>query len=158
MTTAPPCVVGTKAPRYELQAATEDLRCERIDSEDYRGRWVALLFYPRDFSFVCPTELTGFSAEKQLFDQRRCELLGISIDSVESHLKWMETPASEGGVEGIRFPLASDPQGDLCKSFGVWRDEDGLPNRGLFLIDPNGMLLRHAGLHLSRASKRRLLK
>ncbi|TWU10136.1 protein kinase domain-containing protein [Allorhodopirellula heiligendammensis] len=149
MTTVQPCVVGTKAPRYHLQSATPDLHHCDIESDHYRGRWLALLFYPRDFSFVCPTELTGFSAEKHLFDQRGCELLGISIDSVDSHLKWMQTPTSEGGVEGLRFPLASDPQGDLCRSFGVWRDDDGLPNRGLFLIDPKGVLRYAASYDLS---------
>ncbi len=149
MTTVQPCIVGTKARGYDLQAATPDLQRQRIQAEDYQGRWLAMIFYPRDFSFICPTELTGFSAEKSLFDQRGCELLGISIDSVESHLKWLATPASEGGVEGLRFPLASDPNGEVCKSFGVWREDEGLPNRGLFLIDPNGMLRYAASYDLS---------
>lgn len=144
-----PIAVGTMAPGFELQAATPDLHHGHIQSDDYRGRWLAILFYPRDFSFVCPTELTGFSAEKDQFDQRDCELLGISIDSVQSHLQWLKTAANQGGVEGLRFPLASDPQGDLCKRFGVWRHNDELPNRGLFLIDASGILRYAASYDLS---------
>ncbi len=107
------------------------------------------MFYPRDFSFVCPTELTGFSADKDQFDQRGCDLLGVSIDTVESHLQWLQTPADEGGVLGLRFPLASDPSGTVCRSYGVWRHDEGLPNRGLFLIDPSGKLRYAASYDLS---------
>ncbi|WP_040352988.1 protein kinase domain-containing protein [Blastopirellula marina] len=149
MTTVPPCIVGSSAPEFTLPAALPDLGQQRLQSADYRGRWLAILFYPRDFSFVCPTELTGFSAEKSRFDERGCDLLGISIDSVESHLKWLQTPSSAGGVEGLQFPLASDPHGELCKRFGVWREQDGLPNRGLFLIDPSGQLRYAASYDLS---------
>ena len=144
-----PCVVGTMAPPIDLESATPDCRRGKVASGDYLGRWLAIMFYPRDFSFVCPTELTGFSAEKPEFDRRDCELLGISIDSVESHLQWLATPAADGGVEGLRFPLASDPGGDVCRSFGVWREDEGLPNRGLFLIDPNGTLRYAASYDLS---------
>lgn len=143
------CVVGSKVRQFQLHAVTPQFQHKQIDSEDYQGRWLALIFYPHDFSFVCPTELTGFSAEKPQFDQLNCELLGVSIDSLETHSKWLETPANEGGVEGLRFPLASDPEGALCKYFGVWREADGLPNRGLFLIDPEGTLRFAASYDLS---------
>jgi alkyl hydroperoxide reductase subunit AhpC/tRNA A-37 threonylcarbamoyl transferase component Bud32 len=149
MTNQLPCVVGSKAARFNLPAATPDLERRHICTEDYQGRWLAILFYPRDFSFVCPTELTVFSAEKSRFDERGCDLLGISIDSVNSHIQWLQTAASEGGVKGLRFPLASDSHGDLCKSFGVWRDDEGLANRGLFLLDPNGILRYAASYDLS---------
>lgn len=134
------CVVGSQVRPFHLHAVTPRLQQESIQSADYQGRWLALIFYPHDFSFVCPTELTGFSAEKPQFDQLNCALLGVSIDSLETHSQWLQTPANEGGVEGLRFPLASDPQGALCQYFGVWREVDGLPNRGLFLIDPEGIL------------------
>ena len=143
------CVVGSPVRPFQLHAVTPQLKPSLINSEDYRGRWLALIFYPHDFSFVCPTELTGFSAEKPKFDQLNCELLGVSIDSLETHLKWLNTPANDGGVEGLRFPLAADPEGALCQYFGVWREADGLPNRGLFLIDPEGILRFAASYDLS---------
>ncbi|EDL58360.1 bifunctional peroxiredoxin/serine/threonine-protein kinase [Gimesia maris] len=143
------CVVGSKVRPFQLHAVSPHLQPKQIQSEDYQGRWLALIFYPHDFSFVCPTELTGFSAEKSQFDQLNCELLGVSIDSLETHSQWLQTPANEGGVEGLRFPLASDPQGALCKYYGVWREADDLPNRGLFLIDPEGTLRFAASYDLS---------
>ncbi|QDT42698.1 Alkyl hydroperoxide reductase subunit C [Gimesia alba] len=143
------CVVGSRVRPFQLHAVTPQLQQQQINSEDYRGRWLALIFYPHDFSFVCPTELTGFSAEKPQFDQLNCELLGVSIDSLETHAKWLQTPADDGGVEGLRFPLAADPEGALCQYFGVWREADGLPNRGLFLIDPEGILRFAASYDLS---------
>ncbi|WP_417383167.1 protein kinase domain-containing protein [Gimesia sp.] len=143
------CVVGSQVQQFQLHAVTPDLQRTQIQSADYVGRWLALIFYPHDFSFVCPTELTGFSAEKSQFDQLNCELLGVSIDSVETHLQWLNTSANEGGVSGLRFPLASDPQGTLCQYFSVWREVDGLPNRGLFLIDPKGTLRFAASYDLS---------
>ena len=141
-----PCVVGMTAPEFLLDAMTPDLQPTRLGRADYQGKWVMLIFYPRDFSFVCPTELTGFSAEKEKFDQLECELLGISIDTVESHGRWLSTPEDEGGVSGLRFPLASDPNGEICKRFGVWRESSELPNRGLFLIDPE-WTLRYSVTH-----------
>lgn len=149
MSTTNPCVVGTAAPQLDLQSATPDRGRGSVKSKDYLGRWLAILFYPRDFSFVCPTELTGFSAEKPEFDRRQCELLGISIDSVDSHLQWLATPEADGGVAGLQFPLASDPGGNACQKFGLWREEEGLPNRGLFLIDPSGVLRYAASYDLS---------
>lgn len=143
------CVVGSQVRPFQLSAVTPDLQHAQIQSADYQGRWLALLFYPHDFSFVCPTELTGFSAEKLQFEQLNCDLLGVSIDSLETHAQWLKTPANDGGVEGLRFPLASDPQGALCQYFGVWREADGLPNRGLFLIDPEGILRFAASYDLS---------
>ena len=146
MTTTNPCIVGMAAPQFTLDAVTPSLNSIRIGHKDFEDRWIILIFYPRDFSLVCPTELTGFSAEKEQFDQLNCELLGISIDSVDSHKEWLATPEQEGGVQGLRFPLASDPDGEVCKRFGLWREADELPNRGLFLIDPS-QTLRYAVTH-----------
>ena len=110
------CVVGSQVEPFQLSVVTPDLQHAQIQSADYQGRWLALIFYPHDFSFVCPTELTGFSAEKPQFDQLNCDLLGVSIDSLETHAQWLKTPANDGGVEGLRFPLASDPQGVIRQS------------------------------------------
>ena len=104
------------------------------------GRWLVLIFYPRDFSFVCPTELTAFSARLEDFQRRGCQLLGISVDTVELHREWLSAPAAQGGLGPLRFPLASDPDGAAARAFGVWVEEKGVSLRGLFLIDPEGIL------------------
>ena len=144
--TQSPIQVGHPAPKFTLEAIGPELGEFTVRLDDYQGSWLALLFYPRDFSFVCPTELTAFSARLQSFQQLNCAMLGVSIDSLESHLEWMQTPASHGGVRGLRFALASDEDGQVCKRYHVWRDGVDLPNRGIFLIDPNG-ILKYSAIH-----------
>lgn len=106
---------------------------------DHRG-WLALIFYPRDFSFVCPTELMAFSDHEREFSQLDCQLIAASIDSLEAHQEWLDMPTSRGGVAGLRFPLACDVEGRVARQAGAWNEEQQLPNRGLFLIDPEGRL------------------
>lgn len=113
---------------------------------DYAGRWLVLIFYPRDFSLVCPTELTAFSARLADFQRRNCELLGVSADPVRLHQEWFATPVGEGGVGPLRFPLASDVDGDTARAYGVWIEELQQPTRGLFVIDPLGVL-QYAVMH-----------
>ena len=85
--------VGDTAPEFILTCINAgDERPRPIRLSDYSGRWLMLIFYPRDFTFVCPTELTAFSARLPDFNQRECELLGISVDSIELHQEWLPTP------------------------------------------------------------------
>lgn len=140
------CQVGSLAPDFSLSAVDGNTEVLQVTRSAYAGRWLIIIFYPRDFSFVCPTELTGFSAKAPAFDERDCDILGVGVDSIETHREWLFTPFSEGGVEGLRFPLASDPAGQMCQSYGVWREDYELPNRDLFLIDPDG-LLRYSSVH-----------
>lgn len=133
--------VGLPAPDFDLAAANlDDGRAGRVRLGDYAGRWLLLLFYPRDFSFICPTELTTFSAAADQFARRRCRLLAIGVDSVELHEEWIATPESEGGLGPMQFPIASDPTGDVSHSYGVWIDDLRVAGRGLFLVDPAGIL------------------
>jgi alkyl hydroperoxide reductase subunit AhpC/predicted Ser/Thr protein kinase len=135
------CEVGKLAPRFALTCVSADDGASRsVTLGDYAGRWLVLIFYPRDFSFVCPTELTSFSAHLADFAERDCELLGISVDTIELHREWLTTPPAEGGLGPLRFPLASDPQGDAAKAYGVWVEEKEVSTRGLFVIDPEGVL------------------
>ena len=133
--------VGCPAPDFKLHAVdaahTTDCLVRLRDSD---GRWLMLIFYPRDFSFVCPTELTAFSARAAEFTRRDCQLLGISVDSLELHREWLTTPAEDGGLGPLQFPLASDPQGQLSRQFGAWDADRGVATRGLFIIDPDGIL------------------
>ena len=134
-------MIGTRAPDFDLPIARVpgDKR-QRAALADYRDRWLILMFYPRDFSLVCPTELTALSLRYDEFVKRDCDLLAISTDSVETHERWIITPRSQGGLGGLRFPLAADEQGTVCQAYGVYVSRQHLALRGLFIIDPNGVL------------------
>jgi len=139
--------VGETAPEFVLACAdARDLGRQSVCSNDYAGRWAILIFYPRDFSFVCPTELTSFSARWRDFHQRGCGLLGISVDTVELHREWLRTPPADGGLGPLQFPLASDPDGAAARAYGVWVDQKQVSTRGLFIIDPDGVL-QYAVVH-----------
>jgi alkyl hydroperoxide reductase subunit AhpC len=112
----------------------------RVTLEAYANRWLLLIFYPRDFSYVCPTELTAFSTRIDDFRDRDCDILAISVDSLDSHRAWLAAAASDGGVAGLRFPLGSDPDGAVASRFGVYDRDKRLAGRGLFIVDPNGVL------------------
>lgn len=133
--------VGQTAPEFALEfvAAGGD-QVQVVRRSDFVGRWLILLFYPRDFSFVCPTELTAFSARLEDFQQRNCEILGISSDSVEMHQEWLRTPPADGGLGPLRFPLGADVAGRVAAQYGVWDAKNEVALRGLFIIDPDGTL------------------
>jgi alkyl hydroperoxide reductase subunit AhpC/predicted Ser/Thr protein kinase len=144
---SPHACVGQSAPDFEVACVdVTNLAPHRIKLADYSGRWLILIFYPRDFSFVCPTELTAFSARVADFHGRDCELIGVSVDSIELHKEWLTTPESGGGLGKLQFPLASDADGAMAKSYGVWVDEKEVSTRGLFVIDPGGVL-QYAVVH-----------
>lgn len=142
-----PTRVGRPAPDFELHAvdaAAPDERLFRL--RDVAGEWLMLIFYPHDFSFVCPTELTAFSARATEFASRNCRLLGVSVDSLDLHREWLTTPPEDGGLGPLQFPLASDRDGELARRFGAWDAEKELAVRGLFIIDPHG-ILQYAVMH-----------
>lgn len=119
---------------------------ENVGLNDYKGRWVVLLFYPLDFTFVCPTELTSFSDRYDDFEGIGAAVIGVSTDSVHSHRAWLKTPRDKGGVEGLRYPLASDITKSVARDYGVLIEDKGVALRGLFVIDPEGTL-RYAVIH-----------
>jgi len=142
--------VGSLAPDFDLPCTPmAGSSADRAKLADYRGRWLTLVFYPRDFSLICPTELTAISARLDEFRRQGCEVLGISSDSIESHLRWIATPKDQGGLGGLDFPLASDPEGEVCRSYGVYLEYQHVALRGLFIIDPNGVLQYQAVHNLS---------
>src|SRR5262249_37930386 len=108
-----------------------------------------LVFYPRDFSLVCPTELLGLSARMVEFRRRGCDVLGVGTDSLETHERWIATPRPQGGLGGLQFPLASDQEGIVSRAYGVYLEQQRVALRGLFIIDPNGVLQYQAVPNLS---------
>ncbi|MFL6256426.1 MAG: peroxiredoxin [Pyrinomonadaceae bacterium] len=139
--------VGQPAPNFDMPSTKniEKLN-ENVELNDYKGRWVVLLFYPLDFTFVCPTELTSFSDRYDDFEGIGAAVIGVSTDSVHSHRAWLKTPRDKGGVEGLRYPLASDITKSVARDYGVLIEDKGVALRGLFVIDPEGTL-RYAVIH-----------
>src|SRR5688500_16941095 len=112
--------VGQAAPELEIDAVDASLQQFPVRIGGTTAQWLALLFYPRDHSFVCPTELIAFSARHDEFAQRNCRLLGVSVDSIASHRDWLSQPPEAGGIGPLRFPLASDPDGTAAQLFNSW--------------------------------------
>ena len=139
--------VGQPAPDFEM-ASTKNIEKlnEGIKLSDYKGKWLVLLFYPLDFTFVCPTELTTFSDRYDDFEGIGADVIGVSTDSVYSHRAWINTPRDKGGVEGLRYPLASDVTKSISRDYGVLIEDKGVALRGLFVIDPEG-ILRYKVVH-----------
>jgi alkyl hydroperoxide reductase subunit AhpC len=142
--------VGMRAPPFSLLCTRGSVsERQQVTQDDFRNRWLVLLFYPRDFSLVCPTELTAVSSRIADFQKRECDVLGISTDNVQTHERWLTTPAILGGLGGLNFPLASDESGELCQAYGVYVPRQHVALRGLFIIDPNGVLQYHVVHNLS---------
>ena len=139
MTTNECLRVGMQAPDFATTAVV-DQEFKDITLSQYRGKYVVLFFYPLDFTFVCPTEITAFSDRYSDFSSKNTEILGVSVDSKFSHLAWIQTPRNEGGIGDINYPLVSDLKREICQSYNVL-NEDGEADRGLFIINPNGIIM-----------------
>jgi alkyl hydroperoxide reductase subunit AhpC/tRNA A-37 threonylcarbamoyl transferase component Bud32 len=147
---SPTAIVGKRAPDFDLPCTHGHVSTRRrVTLVDHRDRWLIVVFYPRDFSLVCPTELTALSARIEEFRRRGCDLLGVSTDSIESHERWINTPRAQGGLGEIHFLLASDQDGAVSRSYGVYLEHQHISLRGLFIIDPNGVLQYQAVHNLS---------
>ncbi len=139
MTTNECLRVGMQAPDFATTAVV-DQEFKDITLSQYRGKYVVLFFYPLDFTFVCPTEITAFSDRYSDFSSKNTEVLGVSVDSKFTHLAWIQTPRNEGGIGDINYPLVSDLKREICQSYNVLND-DGEADRGLFIINPNGIIM-----------------
>ena len=139
MTTNECLRVGMQAPDFATTAVV-DQEFKDITLSQYRGKYVVLFFYPLDFTFVCPTEITAFSDRYSDFSSKNTEILGVSVDSKFSHLAWIQTPRNEGGIGDINYPLVSDLKREICQSYNVLND-DGEADRGLFIINPRGVIM-----------------
>ena len=137
--------IGGTAPGFTATAVVSG-RFETINLEDYKGKWVVLFFYPLDFTFVCPTELTEFSDRQPEFAERKCQILGASVDSQFTHLAWMETPRVKGGLGNtLNYPLIADLSRDISSSYGCLQS-DGVTVRATYIIDDKG-IVRHISLN-----------
>jgi len=138
-------LVGTPLPEFSLKAAVKGGEFTDVTSESLKGKWTALLFYPLDFTFVCPTEILAYDAAQKEFEKLNAQVLGVSIDSHFSHRIWLKMPRAEGGLEGVTMPLVADPGGTLARKLGIL-NAAGVALRGLFLVDPDGVI-QHATIN-----------
>jgi alkyl hydroperoxide reductase subunit AhpC len=130
-------LVQKPAPDFKGQAVVGKAFKE-IKLADYKGKWLVLFFYPLDFTFVCPTEITAFSDNFDKFKELNAEVVGVSVDSHFTHLAWVNTPRKEGGLGELNFPLLADLSKNVARDYGVLLDA-GIALRGLFIVNPKGV-------------------
>ncbi|NMB28276.1 MAG: peroxiredoxin [Tissierellia bacterium] len=135
-------LVGRKAPDFTMNACKGDgSDFTKVSLKDYKGKWLVMFFYPLDFTFVCPTEITAYSKRVEDFRKEGAEIFAASVDSEHSHKAWINSSLGK-----INFPIASDMTKQVSKDYGILLEEEGVALRGLFIIDPEG-IVRYSVIH-----------
>ncbi len=127
--------LNQSAPEFKQPAYVAGKDFTEISLSDYKGKWVVLFFYPRDFTFVCPTEIRGFAKAEKEFSEIDTVILAASTDSVHSHKAWFERD-----LKDVKFPVLADTAHTLARDYEVLNESDGTAERGTFIIDPEGNL------------------
>ena len=136
------CTLVTKqAPDFTADAVMADNSFGQLSLSSYQGKYVYLLFYPLDFTFVCPSEILAFNKKLDEFRSRNCEVIAVSVDSKFTHLAWKNTAIDDGGIGNVQFPMVADISKEITKAYGIEHPAT-VALRGLFLIDPKGVV-RH---------------
>ncbi|OGB74538.1 thioredoxin peroxidase [candidate division Kazan bacterium RBG_13_50_9] len=125
--------VGSKAPEFALEGIFRD-KIKRYQRRDFKGKWLVLFFYPLDFTFVCPTEVTGFNERVSELKKLNADIVGISVDSAYAHKKWVEE------LGGLDFPLLSDFHKRTARDYQVLIEDEGVALRATFIINPEGII------------------
>lgn len=134
-------LVGKPAPEFTADAVVNGNEFTSISLSDYKGKkYVALFFYPLDFTFVCPTELHAFQDKLAEFESIDTQVIGVSVDSKFSHFAWLNTPKSQGGIEGVKYPVVADLKKTIAADYDVLFEDAGIAFRGFFLIDKDGIV------------------
>jgi len=148
-------LVGKKAPVFKAQAVINGHEIvDQFSLDQYLGKkYVILFFYPKDFTFVCPTELHAFQEKLNEFEQRNCAVVACSTDTEQSHWGWLQLPKNQGGIQGVTYPIVADTSKTISANYDVlngeyFYDENNqmqatselIAYRGLFLIDKNGIV------------------
>ena len=132
--------IGAKAPSWIGSIVKPNMEFGKLSCDDLKGKWYVLFSYPLDWTFVCPTEIISFSEASKKFKDVGCEVVGVSVDSVFSHLSWMQQPRKEGGLGEMKIPLIGDLGGKICQKFGWYLDDAGHSTRGTAIVDPDGIV------------------
>ncbi|KAF8950723.1 Peroxiredoxin-2 [Entomortierella lignicola] len=131
--------VGKIAPAFKATAVV-DGAFKEVSLDDYKGQYVVLFFYPLDFTFVCPTEIIAFSEAIERFNGLKTAVLACSCDSEFSHLAWVNTPRTQGGLGEMKIPIIADFTKKIATDYGVLKEDEGVAYRGLFIIDPKQVI------------------
>uniref|UniRef100_A0A0N4ZSW6 thioredoxin-dependent peroxiredoxin n=1 Tax=Parastrongyloides trichosuri TaxID=131310 RepID=A0A0N4ZSW6_PARTI len=132
-------IIGKQAPEFTLEGFFDN-EFKTFSLDDYKGKYVVFFFYPNDFTFVCPTEIIAFSDRYKEFEEIDTVVLGCSCDSKYSHFAWISQSRKEGGLGQMNIPILSDFTKRVARDYGVLKEEEGSPFRGLFIIDRGGVL------------------
>ena len=131
--------VGDQFPEFTLKATVSeelDTAFQTISNSSYAGKWLVVFFWPKDFTFVCPTEIAEFGRKNSDFADRDAQVLGASVDSEFVHLAWRK---DHEDLRGLPFPMLSDLRKDLSSALGIL-DEEGVAKRATFVVDPQGII------------------
>ncbi|HEX4858188.1 MAG TPA: peroxiredoxin [Usitatibacteraceae bacterium] len=132
--------VGDAFPAFNLKATVTSNLANAfapIQNDTYAGKWLCVFFYPKDFTFVCPTEIVAFAQMNQAFADRDCQILAASVDSEFVHLAWRKDHAD---LNNLPFPMLADIKRELSSALGILDREEGVSQRATFLVDPNGII------------------
>ncbi len=132
-------LVLKQMPEFKAEAYNAETgHYTEVSSDDYKGKWTVICFYPADFTFVCPTEIAAMNAALPYFKELDVEVLAVSTDTKFSHKRFVET---EPLLKNLKLTIAADPTGEISRKFGVLIEGAGLALRGRFLINPDGQIV-----------------
>lgn len=142
-------MVGKQAPRFTMEAVLADKSFGKVSLEENmnQDKWTVLFFYPMDFTFVCPTEITAMSDRFDEFEDLDAEIIGVSTDTIHTHLAWINTAREDNGLGELKYPLAADTNHTVARDYGVLIEEEGIALRGLFIINPEGEMQYQTVFH-----------
>lgn len=128
--------IGSKIPDITVEGYHLG-KIKKFKLLSYKGKWKVLLFYPADFTFVCPTELEEAAENYSEFKKLNAEVFSVSTDTAFVHKAWHDNSPA---IKKIKYPMLADPTGKICKEFGTYIEEEGLSTRATFIIDPEGKI------------------
>ena len=142
-------MVGKQAPRFTMDAVLADKSFGKVSLEENmkQDKWTVLFFYPMDFTFVCPTEITAMSDRFDEFEDLDTEIIAVSTDTIHTHLAWINTAREDNGLGVLKYPLAADTNHQISREYGVLIEEEGIALRGLFIVNPEGEMQYQTVFH-----------
>ncbi|MGH2905790.1 MAG: peroxiredoxin [Solirubrobacterales bacterium] len=140
-------LIGQQAPEFSLPSTKNLNLDEPVSLSDFKDRWLVLVFYPADFTFVCPTEMLAFSNAIERFNEAGADVIAMSTDGVHCHEAWQEFVLGR-----LNFPLVSDTTMEVVRNYGVLIEDEGIARRALFIIDPQGTV-RYEVIHDSEVGR-----
>ncbi|HKP97407.1 MAG TPA: peroxiredoxin [Fibrobacteria bacterium] len=135
-------LVNKQAPDFKADAAVGPNESTGIALSQFKDKkYVVLFFYPLDFTFVCPTEIHAFQELLGEFESRNAQVIGVSVDSINSHQAWLRTPKNDGGIAGVNYPIVADLTKSISRAYDVLDEDVGIAYRATFIIDKSGKVM-----------------